>query len=275
METVQKNPVLAFVLGFAAPGLGLLYVGRALWAVAVVVLWIAGSVGVAAAVMESDPSGLARSQRALLVALSVLSAVSAAWMARTPVPKKGYQHWWWLFGFALLSWAGTTKMQQWVVSTRLGFVARIPDDGMAPGHVAGELIVVDVRRTPRPGDMVAFRRPAQPSEQGSEEVAVSRVIAGPGSTVRVEGGHAVVDDVPLQEQPCTPEDVRDASLACAVTQLGATRFATGGSGCAVAVTSVPLRQVFLLPDARTDAACARAPRLMAQEAVLGVAVRAR
>lgn len=271
LHPVTRHPVLAFILGVVAPGLGLIFVGRGLLGLMVSALWIGGGVGIAALVMDTDPASLARVHFATSAFIVVLSGVASALLARRPSARRGYEHWWWMFGFALVSWTVNSEVREELVSKRFGFAMRMHDESMAPGMAPGELMVVDARRAPDPGDVVVLHI----ERAGEPVIEVARVLGRAGQSVRIDNGRLTIDDVPVPEEPCTAADLKVPGLACAAQTLGRTRFAVGGDGCTVPVTSVPSGQLFVAPDARTLESCRVGARLVQKADVLGVAIRAR
>jgi Signal peptidase, peptidase S26 len=270
MNETTRSPFIAFVLGVIAPGLGLAFSGRGLAALLVAVLWIGGGVGVASLVMSTEPTLFARAHL-LFAAFSHLgSAVASALIARRPSPKKGYEHWWWVFGFGMLTWAANGQVRERVVSKQIGFALRMFDESMEPGFAVGDMLVANAQKAPNPGDVVLVQG------LGLEGApALARVIARQGQVVRIDNSRLSLDDTPVPESACRAEEIQAPGLACAAQTVGGTRFVFGGEGCTVPVTSVPAGQLFVAPDARTKEQCARLARLVQKTDVLGVVFRAR
>lgn len=91
---------------------------------------------------------------------------------------------------------------------------RITSGSMRPTLAVGQVVRLDgADRTPRVGEIVAFRAPVgatsenpicgverpsgevcpQPTPERSDQIFVKRVVAGPGDTIAILGGHVVLN----------------------------------------------------------------------------------
>ncbi|MEO0601347.1 MAG: signal peptidase I [Myxococcota bacterium] len=98
----------------------------------------------------------------------------------------------------------------WLARGSVVTSVRVLDDGMTPGVLPGESVVVDrtgyLFGSPVVGDIVVFR--------DAEGLRVSRIAALPGETVRMEGAQLFVDDAPRPSIGVgTPTTVIDADCA--------------------------------------------------------------
>jgi hypothetical protein len=246
MSEKPLHPAIAAGLSLVAPGLGLLFVGRARLAFSTVALWFVLPTGVQVLAMNLAPGLMPLGRIGTSALLLILSAALAFSLARQPRPRQGYQHWWWLFGFGFLAWAATVQVQTRWVAPRIGFAIRAPDNLMGPSVAHGQIVVIDPQRAVDRGDVVLWTGldPQQP------RFGLARVVATPGQTVRTEGESLLVDDAP-------PTDPVGARV---------------GAGCAIAVTSVAAGQRLLLPDVRTADSCATTPRVVQVTDLQGVVV---
>jgi hypothetical protein len=270
MNDVTRSPILAALLGVVAPGLGLVFAGRGLAGVLFAVVWIVAGAGVTALVMDADPAGLARAHLLFSAFAHVSSAIAGAFFARRPAHKKGYEHWWWLFGFAMFAWAAQSQVRERLVAPRIGTFWRVFDNSMEPGFALGDLLVIDARRAPDPGDVVLVQGLGPEGSPG-----LARVIARQGQNARIDNSRLFVDEVAVAESQCRPDEIRAPGLACVAQTLGATRFVFGGERCDVPITSVAAGQLFVAPDARSAEHCKRLAKLVQKSDVLGVVIRAR
>ncbi len=264
--TKRSLPV-AVVLGLAAPGLGLWYVGRALWAAAACAVWLLGFVAVSALVMTHDPAGLVAAQRAFFVGVLGVSAAAAGVLALKPAPYKNYMHPWWLVGYALLVWTVSGKARDVIVAQHIGNVVGLPDDHMAPGLARGDLLVVDPRRAPQLGELAVLPTATYP--------AVLRVVAVGGQRALIDGDQLRINGSTTDESPCGVDEQRAVGLACAAVAIGANRVLVGGTGCVLPPTDIPDDSVLLLPDARTFAHCHAYAQVVKRSTLVGTAVSSR
>lgn len=122
----------------------------------------------------------------------------------------------------------------------------ISGDSDAPAYVSGDRVLVnlaayDLRtpyssmvlttlREPRPGDMVLFRM-----QDG--QLAIKRVVAGPGGRVAMQDNHLVVDGCPLQYLPVSEQERSRISRGL----LGSSLELEQGNGSDVYVSYTPSR----------------------------------
>ena len=73
----------------------------------------------------------------------------------------------------------------------------VPSASMAPTLVTGDRVAIRVTRTPRRGEVWAFRAPRAASPK--EPIFVKRIVGLPGETVAIRGGKVLVNGSALAE----------------------------------------------------------------------------
>jgi len=182
-----------FAMGLACPGLGQLYSGRPLRAILALLLTmfviLPGS-RILAYWLSWSP-------------LTMIAGILVGGAMLLPVPIDGvlqarnrrvtiWSSWWictlggalalTLLAFELLALPGYLPLRQY----------RIPTNAMYPNVLAGDVVVVDMRRATidrvRPGDIVVFENPADPNT-----LWLHRVAGMAGDQVAIDGGLLVID----------------------------------------------------------------------------------
>lgn len=98
----------------------------------------------------------------------------------------------------ILAWMVVGSVLSYLVCSRfLIGMGQVDGESMSPTLEDGERLIINRAvyrlRDPRPGEVVAFRLPAE------EDLIVKRVIALPGDLVRIRGGHVIVNGKTLSE----------------------------------------------------------------------------
>lgn len=262
----KRHPMMAFAAGMIAPGLGLLMTGRWVVALLTVLVSLAVGLGVPLLVVDLMPARLDKLPALVFAggaAVRFGTSVVAAWLAhhdgaraRTP-----FEHPWWLLGFLLVVFFGTTQVRDRIGSQVVTF-DRLADGALRPAISENALLVIKKRGydperlaindiVALPGKGPLLDGPAGPARRG-----YARVIALAGSTVEVKpDGAVVVDGFPIVNSPCPPTQPHAGHSCVSEKQATATgtveRFTTATSFArAFSLTSVGPGQVFVLPDDR-------------------------
>lgn len=203
-SAVRREPWVAFVANVVIVGLGHLYVGRramAVIAVATVALGVPLTV-MLGLLTEMPLPWLLVHTLATGWLVKLLFAVDAARIARTigalppaQVPTRAVY-----LGFvlaAVLLELGASAVRERFVLEAL----RTPSGAMAPTLDDGDHFVVTKSRArdreARPGDLVVFRLPQDPSTR-----FVKRVVAIEGDRVEFSGADLWIDGTPTRRSPC-------------------------------------------------------------------------
>ncbi len=192
---------IAAPLGVLAPVIGYLYVGRPRAALAALLFtelsvfssWMA--IGRAIARPIVGPAVFAAI--ALISVAMFVDIVRSALRARDFTPGRWNRPWIYASAAAFLVVPGlvSTWLPGLSEDERATRSFTLMSSSMYPTIRAGEIVLCDMRAyddaLPAIGDVVVFRRPGEP-----DVIAVSRVVAGPGSTVAVRDGIPIADDRP-------------------------------------------------------------------------------
>ena len=225
LTTAGENParrVPAVLLSFAAPGLGLFYVGRPVAGLVVhaMCVLIALLFLIAATVFDFFPVF-----PALVVATGgfVLCSLTA-WHCleiindEEPTRERAYHHPLMYALVALLTFLGPLAVTANFAWRNLVTVVPIEQPTMYPQVHHGDRLLIDRRiyrnDAPQRGDLVALRLPE------TEELAILRVVALPGDQVSVHGFTVVINDQvahysPLESQATAsapPQEMADIEL---------------------------------------------------------------
>jgi signal peptidase I len=186
----RPDPALAGVLSLLLPGLGHVYVGRnrralawlaAMLAFGVVMLITMHGAGVTFGVWL----GLATLDTVLIRAGATLDAVLVARRQKMPRARTGV---------VLLAALGIVALcvTQSLVYRRFVLEAfTVPSASMVPTIFAGDHVLVDKMRAPRPGDLLAFIDPEH------QQAFIKRVLAVGGQRVEFRGRQPVIDGQPI------------------------------------------------------------------------------
>lgn len=266
----RRHPILVYLAAIPVPGLGFLLTGRLWPAVATAVLAMATLVLVPLFAIDvlDRPDILPSLMMVSSLAVRLATASLAAWLAFTDGPRvrRGFEHAWWAFGFALVvtfAWVNTLK---WAVP-RVATIAYVLDTSLAPQAEPYTRVVITTRGFDRDhvaiNDLVAVRGASASwagiTEGGADLASLpgfARVIATTGSVVEVDiNGNIKVDGFPVVATPCAPtvpHNGRSCIVEKQATPGGAKeRFTTATSFAReFSATSVGPGQVFVLPDDR-------------------------
>ncbi len=192
---------IAAPLGVLAPVIGYLYVGRARAALAALIFteitvfspWMA--IGRLLARPIVGPVVFAAI--ALISVAMFVDIVRSALRARDFMPGRWNRPWIYAIAAAFLVVLG--PVSAWLPGlaedARAVRAFTLMSSSMYPTIRAGEIVLCDMRAyddaVPAIGDVVVLRRPNEPGV-----IAVSRIVAGPGSTVAVRDGIPVADARP-------------------------------------------------------------------------------
>ena len=212
--TARRRPIVAVLLSFVAPGLGLVYAGR-LWAGLVInVLFVLVTLlfVIAATAFRFFPLYPAIVLVATWFVFCGLSGLRARELilddrSRPPRP---YQHPLIYALIALSTCLAPLAVTGHFTTRHLLTVVPVEAPEMYPQIRAGDHVLID--RTsyqndpPRRGDLVAFRPP------DTDEPVIRRVVGIPGDEIQMHGYTLAVDDALANYSPVDLDDVADHSL---------------------------------------------------------------
>lgn len=192
---------IAAPLGVLAPAIGYLYVGRPRAALAALIFtevaifspWMA--IGRVLARPIVGPAVLAGV--ALICAAMFVDIVRSALRSRDFMPGRWNRPWIYASVAAVLVVLGpvSARLPGLSENARVARAFTLMSSSMHPTIRAGEIVLCDMRAyddaVPAIGDVVVFHRPGE-----TGVFAVSRVVAGPGSSVAVRDGIPIADDRP-------------------------------------------------------------------------------
>lgn len=190
----NKDPWFAVFLSRILPGLGHLYIEKA----------IIGAVLLSLLIVFSS---LARFFYNLLLFVPIIYTV-ACYHAFVAFPRRQKQkhHLIAILAiFVLVFGLIGSYLPNWINHKIELFV--IPSNSMLPTLQAGDRILVKKSRdySPKQGDLIVFKTPdaakiLEPeAERKKEQYYIKRVIGEPGQVIRVAGGRVYIDNQPLQE----------------------------------------------------------------------------
>ena len=273
----KRNPLIALVLGLAAPGLGLLYAGNGLLAALVLGTVLLAAVGVPALflVLHLDLITLLDVMRALLPALWVPPALFAVWLAAKSESRAlhGFQHPWWYLGFALVAWTGQGALRELVVARYLVTAPAMPSSSMLPTLAKNDAVLVKRlgfdAHTVVPGDVVIVR-----ADKPEDPAVIARVVSLAGHAVVVRDGALVIDDVEIARPACGPSDHPHTDedgqvVPCHTETLNGRSWLTMGTTHRAPVTSVPSGFVYVVGDNRSASQDAQHWGLVSLERIEG------
>lgn len=206
-ETKTRSPRLATILSFVAPGLGLLYVGDWIKAMAANLGFIAllEAFLILFAAIKFFPA-----LPLLVLMLTWVTYVGfCARAARRSITDqdyllRGFNHPLVYAGFAMLTFAAPALASLHFATSRLVSVVSIDDAGMIPTLRPGDVALIDLtafqQRLPARGELVAVRNAGKPM--------ILRAVAGAGDSIRFEGDIVFVNEEPL---PRAPIEITDSS----------------------------------------------------------------
>jgi signal peptidase I len=198
----RPRPIVSALLNLTA-GLGHVYSGRPIQAIAVFVLsmalsltlWtVSGLAGTRA--LRLEIAGLVIASN--LVGLPILGFLVARRAA--PSHKRWFQHWYVLLSYAIVAWLVVPRVWFTIVpGARTSY--RTAGQSMQPTLYPDDRVVATAIGTPQRGDVVVV----QPA---SGQFWVRRIIALPGDTVELRNFHAFVNGLPETPRlgPCNNPD---------------------------------------------------------------------
>lgn len=196
----RRVPWRAALLGVATAGLGQLYCGQPLRAIALHTLSIAGVfIALRGFFVPIKPWNIVAPLTTLFIIwLLVLGdAVRCAWRAPVNYRLKAYNRWYVYLLILVLVGVGQEAFIP-IVKNRFMQAFKIPTSSMLPTVMRGDRLLVDKRayleRSPVRGDLVAFRNPASRSE-----IFLHRVIAVSGDVLKIEDKKVYINGVALVE----------------------------------------------------------------------------
>jgi signal peptidase I len=190
----NKDPWFAVFLSRVLPGLGHLYIEKAIVGAVLMSLFIVFS-------------SLARFFNNVIIFVPIIYTV-ACYHAFVTFPRRQQQRQHLiaiLALFILIFGLLGSYLPIWINQTIEVFV--IPSNSMLPTLQAGDRILVDKSRnySPKQGDLIVFKTPdaakiLEPEEErNKEQYYIKRVIGEPEQVIRVNGGVVYIDNQPLQE----------------------------------------------------------------------------
>ncbi|MCB9520439.1 MAG: signal peptidase I [Myxococcales bacterium] len=198
-ERATRRPAAAAALALLSPGSALAYVGELRGALLINAASVAAWVGFFA-VWAHRPFPLAipfwgfAAGWLVCLAAAAWDAARRAASVREQYVLRDVNHPFVYFAIALFSFVVPLAGLAVLAERHLVTIVRVDTNDMFPNVIAGDTVVVDRRvsgsHAPRSGELVAFRAP-------SGDIAVSRVIAGPESTVVATTDLLFVDDKPV------------------------------------------------------------------------------
>lgn len=199
----RPRAVLALGYGFLAPGLGQLYCGRTVRALACVVVPVFGSLLVynRLFVHAAVRAGLIV---LLLVALfQIWSVVDAArCAAQAPAhTQRWFQRWYSIAAFGLLFTLLSEEAFTVVTENFASF--RIPSASMEPALEPDDSFIVDRGYyhylKPKRGDVAVVYTDPIPTDDGAPVVTVKRIVALAGDRIEVRGRTVLLNGAPVSE----------------------------------------------------------------------------
>lgn len=239
--TAPRSPLAAGILAFFWPGLGLMYCGKPVPALLLLLLpnlllsaVVALTLGQDAAVMPTLPL--------LVVTALAVHVGQIAWSVRAAaVSGQGYtlrrcNRLAAYLGFIVVSWATSNGLgsltKAYAVET-----FKVPSATMLPSVLVDDHVLAgkigERNRIPRRGDVFVFRSPARPSVN-----YIKRVVGLPGDEVSISNGILRVNGVPALRKPMGVQQHSDripdgpwgpTDLEVFEESLGTARYLTGES----------------------------------------------
>jgi hypothetical protein len=223
----RRHPLIALLAGVAVPGLGFWVTGRPQLALINALLAIGAAVALPVLILDGHVPGpfgnvahLPSTLRVVSALLWLPPAIIAGILAARDPPRqrRGYEHPWWVLGFAIAFFATQTGLRLRVVQPDVFQFAWVADTALAPAIPAETIVVVQKRgveaATLPINTLVAIANPAA-QDAPTAPLLFGRVVARPGVTVSVKEGRPEVDGVAVTEAPCPPT-LPHAGMICAV-----------------------------------------------------------
>jgi signal peptidase I len=244
IATWRPRPLIAAVLNLGGAGVGHVYAGQVVGAIALSVGLVVWNLGLLYATCLFEARAMHLGLIAIPLASQAIGAPLLGYLAArraTASPKRWYQRW-----YALaLYWLGLGIFVNLVVASvvpRLLAAYRMPSVAMVPTLLPGDhvLAISDPAGVLRRGDVVVFRAQAGP-------LRIQRVMGLPGDTVELRDFHAIVNG--------RPEEPRRG--ACQVADAPATWSDKTRSAANWGPAIVPAGQYVLFGDCRDQSADTR------------------
>lgn len=190
----KKSPLVAILLSFLAPGLGLLYVGRLFAGLVTNVLFVL--VVLLFVIVSSMATFFPLYPMLVLIGTWLVFCLLASWRAveilgdGPPEKSASFQHPLIYLLVALLTFLAPLSITAHLTTRHLMTVATVEDPGMYPHIHPGDRVVID--RTsyrdepPSRGDLVAVRF--------DDDLSIRRVVAVPSDEVKMFGYSLMIDD---------------------------------------------------------------------------------
>ncbi|RAL23815.1 signal peptidase I [Lujinxingia litoralis] len=211
-EASPRRASLAFLLSFAAPGLGLVYAGELLAGVSLNLAMVLVFLLVIVAVTwwQLVLTYAAFATLAAWLVLTLLAALRAAEHTRDAGRPRAFQHPL-IYGLiALLTFVGPMAIVVDQALRHLWTFQRIDTMAMYPlAHPGDTLLIRRVPEqvaSPQRGELIAVRTPH------TDELATLRVVALPGEEVQMQGNTLIIGDQLVDYTPLMEDWVGEADL---------------------------------------------------------------
>lgn len=271
----------ALLLNAFLPPAGYAYLGRWKSVLAVLVIATLAAIGLTEWSLARPPGfyGASPSQLVLMGwTLTIAFGAHAALLARRSAPKHGSRL------VHALTYVGVALALLCVALVLRAFWPRsvysTASDAMSPSLIKGDVVAVDGARaicgtaTPKPGDIVVFRRGTSPVRY------MHRIVAGPGQTVSLAAGRLLIDGKPVAVRQlgtvshgyAGPATIYQERLANGATYL---TYDLGPAGDLdnISPVKVPAGAWYELGDNRDNAADSRVYGSVQGRDICGVATR--
>jgi signal peptidase I len=222
--TKKRNPSVAVLFSIVSPGLGFLYVGKPMLAVGFPLAGILALAVISWTRLIFDPSVvLALMGVAIVVWLGAIAASGIIAHRQGEVTLSKSQRWYVYIAFIIVTSITESVLEdnrgQW-----FGYEPyRFPSQSMASTLLHSDFILADTWKyrtdSPKRGDIVVFRLPAEPSVYYAK-----RVIGVPGDSVLIMGGFVYVNGEQLVEPYVAPENNQKTSKRDATFQVGSNAY---------------------------------------------------
>jgi signal peptidase I len=195
-EPRTRNPFLAAAVSLLFPGIGHVYVGRPWRGLVVALAMVAWGTAMLLLSITVPVRGLRIAFLALLPAgrlFAVWDAARVAGPVRHGYELRPYNRWYVYALLAVGAWIASSGLQA-LVAKNVAHAWSIPSTSMEPTLLQGDFILATPRlgRDVRRGEVVVY-------QEASGEMAVRRVVAGPGDTVEMRHRVLWLNGRPVRE----------------------------------------------------------------------------
>lgn len=207
MPTIKKrDSSVASLCNLVSPGLGFLYVGRPIYAVALpLTMWLLLSIAAWTKIIFIPYGVLIMVAAGLVVWLGSVAAAGLLAQRQSAVELLPFQRWYVYIGFVVI----TSIIGNVLVGNRgalLGYESyRIPSRSMEGTILLGDFFISNAwkyrTQSPQRGELVVFSLPGKPGIK-----YVKRVIGLPGDHVEIKSGVLSVNGSSLSEPYVNPEN---------------------------------------------------------------------